>query len=247
MARLSVNLNKIALLRNSRSTGTPGVLEFARIALDAGAMGITVHPRPDERHITRQDVFDLDAFLKPVRPAIEFNIEGLPTEDFLTLCEAVKPEQVTLVPDGPGVLTSEEGWDLTDPAKVEALKPIVARLQAHGARVCLFIDPKPEVAEAAVQTGAEGIEIYTGSFAAAVLRGDYLAERDACRATAAKGASLGLVVNAGHDLTCENLPLLLPLEGLREASIGHELTRDALKVGFAEAVRRYARALGQEV
>lgn len=246
MARLSVNLNKIALLRNSRSTGTPGVVEFARIALDAGGLGITVHPRPDERHITRQDVLDLDAFLRPVRPGIEFNIEGRPTPDFMDLCAAVAPEQVTLVPDGPGVLTSEEGWTLTDPDEIASLKPVIARLKGMGARVCLFIDPVPEMADGAVAAGADGIEIYTGAFAAAVLQGDYAAQRDACRATAARAASLGLVVNAGHDLTCENLPLLLPLEGLREASIGHELTRDALKVGFSTAVIRYAAALGQE-
>jgi pyridoxine 5-phosphate synthase len=243
MARLSVNLNKIALLRNSRRTGVPDVLEFARLACEAGAQGITVHPRPDERHIRGSDVPALAELMKDWRPACEFNIEGYPDERYFSICEAVRPEQCTLVPDGPGVLTSEEGWKL-DNHDTPLVLASVARLKKLGARVILFIDPDPSVVDRMPGTGADGVEIYTGGYADAFRNGDAATMREACAATAARAASRGLVVNAGHDLNLDNLPALVAaMPNLAEASIGHELTADALKMGWQAAIRAYKAAL----
>jgi pyridoxine 5-phosphate synthase len=243
MARLSVNLNKIALLRNSRQTGVPDVLEFARLAYEAGAQGITVHPRPDERHIRGSDVPALAALMQDWRPACELNIEGYPDERYFSICEAMRPEQCTLVPDGPGVLTSEEGWKL-DNRDTPLVNVSVARLKKQGARVILFIDPDPAVVDRVPGTGADGVEIYTGSYADAFRQGDAVAIRAACAATAARAAARGLMVNAGHDLNLDNLPsLVAAMPSLAEASIGHELTADALKMGWQNAVRAYKAAL----
>jgi len=243
MARLSVNLNKIALLRNSRRTGVPDILDFARIAHDAGADGLTVHPRPDERHIRGADVPALAELMAPWRPACELNIEGYPDARLLGIVRAVRPEQCTLVPDGPGVLTSEEGWQI-DNRDTPLVRPAVAELKRLGCRVILFVDPDPSVVERVKATGAAGIEIYTGRYAAASRAGDAAAELQACAATAARAAALGLVVNAGHDLNLDNLPALVTaMPSLAEASIGHELTADALVLGFAAAVRAYKAAL----
>ncbi|SIS38719.1 pyridoxine 5'-phosphate synthase [Insolitispirillum peregrinum] len=247
MARLSVNLNKVALLRNSRHTGSPNVVEFGRIALEAGAKGLTVHPRPDERHIRRTDVHDLAALLAPLRPAIEFNIEGRPTADFLDLVAEIRPEQVTLVPDAPQAFTSDSGWNLS--AEGETLKPVVQRLKQQGARVILFMDPDAAQTPAVPATGADGFEIYTGAYAEAVrLHGlDSEAGQAALQAVvgaAQVGQRLGLMVNIGHDLDLLNTPpLIAGAPFIHEASIGHELTGDALRYGFAEAVRRYGAAL----
>jgi pyridoxine 5-phosphate synthase len=243
MARLSVNLNKIALLRNSRRTGVPDILDFARIAHDAGAQGLTVHPRPDERHIRRADVPALAEVMRPWRPACELNIEGYPDERLFEIVREVRPEQCTLVPDGPGVLTSEEGWKL-DNRDTPLVNPAVARLKALGCRVILFVDPDPGIVGRVPGTGADGIEIYTGTYAAAFRTGNPTAELDACAATASRAAALGLVVNAGHDLNLDNLPALVAaMPSLAEASIGHELTADALVMGFAGAVKAYQAAL----
>jgi len=243
MARLSVNLNKIALLRNSRRTGVPDVLEFARLAYEAGAQGITVHPRPDERHIRASDVPALAELMKNWRPACELNIEGYPDERLFAICDAVRPEQCTLVPDGPGVLTSEEGWKL-DNRDTPLVNASVARLKAMGARVILFIDPDPGVIDRVPGTGADGVEIYTGGYADAFRNGDPDAMREACAVTAARAAERGLVVNAGHDLNLDNLPALVAaMPSLAEASIGHELTADALKMGWQAAVKAYRAAL----
>src|SRR6266705_6277008 len=243
MARLSVNLNKIALLRNSRRTGVPDILDFARIAHDAGAGGLTVHPRPDERHIRRADVPAIALLMQPWRPAYELNIEGYPDERLLEIVREVRPEQMTLVPDGPGVLTSEEGWKL-DNRDAPLVRPAVAALKALGCRAILFVDPDPAVVERVPASGADGIEIYTGSYAAAHRAGNAAAKLEACAATAARAAALGLVVNAGHDLNLDNLPALVAaLPTLAEASIGHELTADALVIGFAAAIRAYKAAL----
>ena len=243
MARLSVNLNKIALLRNSRRTGVPDLLEFARLAYEAGAQGITVHPRPDERHIRGGDVPALAALMHDWRPACELNIEGYPDERLFAICEAVRPEQCTLVPDGPGVLTSEEGWKL-DNRDTPLVTAAVARLSKLGARAILFIDPDPNVVERVPGTGADGVEIYTGSYAAAFRTGDAGARLKACGDTAARAGLRGLVVNAGHDLNLDNLPALVAaMPNLAEASIGHELTADALKTGWQAAVRAYKSAL----
>ena len=243
MARLSVNLNKIALLRNSRRTGVPDVLDFARLAYEAGAQGITVHPRPDERHIRGSDVPALAELMRDWRPACELNIEGYPDDRFFAICDAVRPEQCTLVPDGPGVLTSEEGWKLGNEDTPLVIQS-VARLKQFGARVILFVDPDPNVVDRVPGTGADGIEIYTGSFADAFRHGGAAKMLDACAQTSARAAARGLVVNAGHDLNLDNLPALVAaLPNLAEASIGHELTADALKMGWSEAVKAYKAAL----
>jgi pyridoxine 5-phosphate synthase len=244
MARLSVKLNKIALLRNSRRTGVPDVLEFARLAYEAGAQGITVHPRPDERHIRRSDVPALAELMAPWRPQCELNIEGYPDDRLFAICEAVRPEQCTLVPDGPGVLTSEEGWKL-DNRDTSLVSASVVRLKRLGARVILFIDPDPGVIDRVPGSGADGIEIYTGSYAEAFRNGDAATALAACAATATRAGERGLVVNAGHDLNLENLPALVAaMPSLAEASIGHELTADALKLGWTSAVAAYKAALG---
>lgn len=243
MARLSVNLNKIALLRNSRRTGVPDLQAFARLAIESGALGITVHPRPDERHIRRSDVPALAETIAPWRPKVEFNIEGYPDARLLEICREVRPEQCTLVPDAPDAFTSEEGWKLT-PEQLELAKPAIADLHALGCRVILFIDPDPGVLDRIGSSGADGVEIYTGSYAAAFRTGDPAALLEACAMTARAATDRGLVVNAGHDLNLDNLPQLMQrLPFLAEASIGHELTADALLMGFAPAVRAYAAAL----
>jgi pyridoxine 5-phosphate synthase len=243
MARLSVNLNKIALLRNSRHTGVPDVLRFGNIAHEAGADGLTVHPRPDERHIRRSDVPALAELMRPWRPACELNIEGYPDERLFDIAREIRPEQCTLVPDPPGAFTSEEGWKL-DNRDTALVRSAVALLKRIGCRVILFVDPDPAVIDRVPGTGADGIEIYTGTYAAAFRAGDGAAERRACAETAARAGAAGLVVNAGHDLNLRNLPgLVAAIPNLAEASIGHELTADALEIGFAEAVRAYKAAL----
>ena len=243
MARLSVNLNKVALLRNSRRTGVPDVLGFGRLARDAGARGLTVHPRPDERHIRRSDVPALAAMMAPWRPDFEFNIEGYPDESFLALVEGVAAEQCTLVPDAPDTFTSEDGWRLDGDAAA-LVRDAVARLKRFGCRAVVFVDPDPDAVSRAAAVGADGIEIYTGGYAAAFARGEPGPELDACAAAARRAAEFGLVVNAGHDLNLRNLPpLVAALPALREASIGHELTTDALEMGWAAAVSAYRDAL----
>lgn len=243
MARLSVNLNKVALLRNSRRTGVPDLLHFARIALDAGAAGLTVHPRPDERHIRRSDVPALAALMQPVRPRIELNIEGYPDARLQDILAEVKPEQSTLVPDAPEAFTSEEGWKL-DAVQMAVARPAVAAAKALGSRVILFIDPDPAVVPRVREAGADGVEIYTGGYAEAFRGGMPAALLARIGDTARRAAELGLVVNAGHDLNLHNIPLLMQaVPFLAEASIGHELTADALEIGFAAAVRAYAAAL----
>ena len=243
MARLSVNLNKIALLRNSRRTGVPDLLHFARLVREAGAHGITTHPRPDERHIRRADIPALAGLIAPWRPGFEFNIEGYPDPAFLDLVATVAPEQVTLVPDAPGVLTSEEGWRL-GAAEIASMRAVVDRLHAHRSRVILFIDPDPAAVAPVAETGADGVEIYTGGYAAAFRAGRPEALRDACAATAAAARALGLVVNIGHDLNLQNMPpLLAAMPAVAEASIGHELTADALLMGWRAAITAYREVL----
>jgi len=243
MPRLSVNLNKIALLRNSRRTGVPDVLRFGRIAHGAGADGLTAHPRPDERHIRRDDVLGLAELMRPWRPSFELNIEGYPDSRFLDLVGQVMPEQCTLVPDAPDVLTSEEGWKLATEDR-RLLDAAIPALKGMRCRVILFVDPNPAAVAPVHNTGADGIEIYTGSYAAAFRAGRPEPLLQACAATAARAAELGLVVNIGHDLNLDNLPpLVAALSGVAEASIGHELTADALVMGFAETVRAYKAAL----
>jgi pyridoxine 5-phosphate synthase len=243
MPRLSVNLNKIALLRNSRHTGVPDVLRFGRIAHDSGADGLTMHPRPDERHIRGSDVLDVARMMAPWRPGFELNLEGYPDRRFLDIVAAVKPEQCTLVPDAPDAFTSEEGWRL-DAAQRRLVDQALAELKPLGCRVILFVNPDPAAVGLVHNTGAHGIEIYTGGYAAGFRAGKPEPLREACAESARRARGLGLVVNIGHDLNLDNLPpLVAAMPKFAEASIGHELTADALVVGFTGAVRAYRAAL----
>jgi pyridoxine 5-phosphate synthase len=248
-AKLSVNLNAIAMLRNRRDLPWPDVASLGRIALKAGASGLTVHPRPDQRHIRFSDLPVLRALIDDEFPAAEFNIEGYPSEDFLALCEATEPEQVTLVPDDPSQATSDHGWDLV--RHQEFLKGVVSRLRSRGMRVSLFVDGDGESEPMALAkaTGAERVELYTGPYG-----GCYNDPEEAARQvellgrTADAAKAVGLEVNAGHDLTVANLPMLVKrIPHLAEVSIGHGLTADALEYGMAETVRRFCRACGQKI
>ncbi len=241
--RLSVNLNKVALLRNSRRTGVPNLLRFAALAREAGADGITVHPRPDERHIRHADVLELADLMRPWRPGFELNVEGYPDKRLLNIVAAVQPEQCTLVPDAPGVLTSEEGWKLCN-EDIPLVQSAITAVKQFGCRVILFVDPDPDVVARVPGTGGDGIEIYTGSYAASVRNGRHEASLDACAETARRAAHLSLKVNVGHDLNLENLPsLVAALPSITEASIGHELIADALMMGFGATVAAYKAAL----
>lgn len=241
---LSVNVNAIAQLRNRRDLPWPDVVALARIALEAGAAGITVHPRPDERHIRRGDVFDLVAMIREEFPAAEFNIEGYPDERFLALCEAAKPDQVTLVPDDPAQATSDHGWDVAKDAAL--LKGVVARLKTSGFRVSLFLDADPALVAGAKATGADRIELYTGPYGHAADEATALDELAKLVATTEAATKADLSVNAGHDLTLDNLPSLIArAPAIAEVSIGHALTADALIHGMAQTVRLYRAACGE--
>ena len=241
--KLSVNLNKVALLRNQREVGYPSVLEAARMVAGAGAHGITVHPRPDERHIRRTDVTELAALLRDeLPPAIEYNIEGYPTPEFVALIGEVRPDQVTLVPDAPDQRTSDHGWDLARDG--ERLVPIIAELQRSGARVSLFLEPEPAHVAGVKQAGADRIELYTGPYAHDFGRPGARALLERYVRTADAAAELGLGINAGHDLNLDNLPAFChAIPQLAEVSIGHAITADALRIGFPAAVEAYLRAL----
>jgi pyridoxine 5-phosphate synthase len=241
--KLSVNLNKVALLRNQRDVGYPSVLDAARLVVHAGAHGITVHPRPDERHIRRTDVTELAALIRDeLAPAIEYNIEGYPTPEFIALIREVRPDQVTLVPDAPDQRTSDHGWDLA--REGARLVPIIAELHASGARVSLFLDPEPAQVAAVRQAGADRIELYTGPYAHAFGRPSAKALLERYIRTGDAAARAGLGVNAGHDLNLDNLPTFVhAVPQLAEVSIGHAITADALRIGFSAAVEAYLRAL----
>jgi pyridoxine 5-phosphate synthase len=245
MTALSVNLNAVAQLRNRRNLPWPSVTGIARVCLEAGADGITVHPRPDERHIRRTDVFALAELLARDYPIAGFNIEGYPSEDFLGLVEKVRPAQVTLVPDDPSQATSDHGWDFH--ANGDFLTSVVQRLKAWGPRVSLFCDPDAgiEGAAAARATGADRIELYTGPYGGCYDDPRRAEEELALLADTARAAhAQGLGINAGHDLTLANLPAFTArVKGVDEVSIGHGITADALLMGFAEAVRRYKAGL----
>jgi len=243
MTRLSVNLNKIALLRNARTLGIPSVTRAATIALDAGAHGITVHPRPDARHIRIDDVRELAALLKS-RPAAEFNIEGNPFEGLVAIAREVMPQQCTLVPDEPGAVTSDHGWDIDrDGAR---LRPLVAELKAAGIRVSLFMDPVPAAMAAVRKLGADRIELYTEPYARAFGSAGERAEVEKYAAAARAAQQAGLGINAGHDLNQQNLPRFLTgVPGVLEVSIGHALVADALEAGLAATVRGYLAAIAR--
>lgn len=240
MTRLSVNINKIATLRNTRHLDVPSVSKFARIACDAGAQGITIHPRPDERHIRAKDVSEIAELLKAY-PDVEFNIEGNPFHGLIEHVENTLPHQATFVPDAVDSFTSASGWRF--PRDVERLKPVVAQIKARGVRVSLFVDPDPGDMIAAAETGADRVELYTEPFAVRFAAGR---PEDAVRAyadTARAARAAGLGVNAGHDLSLENLaPFLQAVPGIDEVSIGHALVADALEFGLAETVRQYLKS-----
>jgi pyridoxine 5-phosphate synthase len=243
-AKLSVNLNAVAMLRNRRDLPWPSVTGLGRIALAAGAHGLTVHPRPDERHIRFSDLAPIRALIDDEFPKAEFNIEGYPTEDFLALVERHQPEQVTLVPDDPSQATSDHGWDFVREA--DFLKPVVARLKKGGMRVSLFADADPAQVAAAKATGADRIELYTGPYGGCYDDSEKAAKQlEMLGKTADAAFAAGLGVNAGHDLTVANLPALAKrIPKLAEVSIGHGLTADALEHGMAATVRRYLAACG---
>jgi pyridoxine 5-phosphate synthase len=240
---LSVNLNKVALVRNTRHLGIPSVTRAATLCLEAGAAGITVHPRPDERHIRAGDVHDLAALLK-AWPDREFNIEGNPFHNLMDFVRQVRPHQVTFVPDSEGQFTSDHGW--TFPQDAERLKPLIDEAKALGARVSLFMDPIPEAMAAAKAVGADRVELYTESYASAYgtpQQADVLA---AFKATAEAALAVGLGINAGHDLNRDNLhTFLTTVPGVQEVSIGHALIADALEIGYAETVRAYNACMPQ--
>ncbi len=241
LTALSVNVNKVAQLRNTRHLGIPSVVKAATLCLQAGADGITVHPRPDERHIRAHDVHDIAALLKDW-PQAEYNIEGNPFHNLMGFVRAVRPDQCTFVPDAEGQFTSDHGWDLV--ADGDRLRPLIAEARALGVRVSLFMDPLPEAMALARATGADRVELYTEPYAAAHGKpgqGEQLA-RFAAAAAAAQAQGLG--VNAGHDLNRDNLAdFLRAVPGVLEVSIGHALIADALELGLAETVRAYQRCI----
>ncbi len=238
---LSVNVNKIALLRNARHLPIPDLVGLARLALQAGADGITVHPRPDGRHVRADDVGLLAQLLQDF-PGAEYNIEGNPTQNLMAFVHEFKPAQCTFVPDSEDQLTSDHGWQL--PADLARLRPLVQQAQALGVRVSLFMDPDPEAMAHAAETGAERVELYTEAYASAhaTPRQSQLLQRYAAAAAAAQAHGLG--VNAGHDLNRRNLAdFLRAVPEVLEVSIGHALIADALELGLAETVRAYQRCI----
>lgn len=241
MTRLSVNLNKVALLRNSRTLGIPSVVRAGEVVLDAGARGLTVHPRPDERHIRPHDVFDLAELLK-TRPGIEYNIEGNPFENLLEFARQVRPHQCTLVPDDPGQFTSDHGWDL--PRDGVRLLPIIAEMKSMQIRVSLFMDAVPQQMALAARVGADCVELYTEPYAQAFGTPQQKGLIAQYAASAAAARDAGLLVNAGHDLNRPNLvPFLAGVQSVAEVSIGHALVADALELGLAVTVREYLAAI----
>ena len=241
MARLSVNVNKVATLRNARGGEVPGVIEAVRVVVGAGCRGITVHPRADERHIRRTDAIAIAAELAPLRDAVEYNIEGDPRPDLVDLVCELRPHQCTLVPVKAGEITSQAGWPAsTDPAEIGA---IVRRIQAAGVRVSMFVDPEEAPIRWAAAVGAERIELYTEPFASAFAAGQGAASCARFAAAASLAHGLGLGVNAGHDLDLDNLVLFRGLPHLDEVSIGHALISRALFFGLDAVVREYLEVL----
>lgn len=239
---LSINLNKVALVRNTRHLDIPSVTRAARLCLEAGAQGITVHPRPDERHIRPDDVERLAAVIAtwPVRR--EFNIEGNPFHNLMDYVRKYRPHQVTFVPDGEDQFTSDHGWNF--PQDAERLQPLIAECKALGVRVSLFMDPIPEQMAAAKAVGADRVELYTEPYAAAFGTPEQGAQLARYAAAAKAAQAVGLGVNAGHDLSLRNLtPFVDHVPQVLEVSIGHAFVTDSLEMGYAEAVRAYRRSL----
>ena len=238
---LSVNLNKVALLRNTRSLGIPSVTRAATIALAAGAHGITVHPRPDARHIREHDVHDLADLLQQW-PQAEYNIEGNPFHNLMDFVRTVRPHQCTFVPDEASQSTSDHGWVF--PQDAERLAPLIAEARSLGVRVSLFMDPLPEAMQALRELGADRVELYTETYARAHGKAEQASVLAGFVATAEAALREGLGVNAGHDLNRDNLrDFLAAVPGVQEVSIGHALIADALELGLAETVRDYLRCM----
>jgi pyridoxine 5-phosphate synthase len=247
MTALSINLNKIALIRNSREGNYPSVVEHASTCIDCGVSGITVHPRPDQRHIRPDDVRQLAALTRPLHE-VEFNIEGNPFADALgsypgliSLVQETQPDQCTLVPDADNQLTSDHGFDLTQQA--DALLPIIEQIKAMGVRVSLFMDPDLQQIKLASEVGADRIELYTGPYAAAWGTSQLETIFQQHLEAANLATSLGLGVNAGHDLNLDNLEKFARIPNLLEVSIGHAFTVDSLKLGMVSALRAYQACL----
>lgn len=236
MTKLSVNINKIATLRNARGGNLPSVTEAAIKAEEFGAQGITVHPRPDERHIRYQDVYDLKPIVKT-----EFNIEGKPVESFMKLVLDVKPEQVTLVPDADDVITSNAGWDTI--RHQDYLSEIISELKHNGIRTSIFLDPNPKLIEAAATTGTDRIELYTESFAVEFSKGN-LNGILPYRETAEEALKCGLQLNAGHDLSLMNLQYFIEqIPETKEVSIGHALISESIYIGFENTIQAYLKRI----
>ena len=240
---LSVNVNKVALLRNTRHLGIPSVTRAARICLEAGAQGITIHPRPDQRHIRSEDVYELQALMTQW-PQAEFNIEGNPTQNLMDFIRDTRPHQATFVPDSEDQFTSDHGWNF--PQDAERLKPLIAECRQLGVRVSLFMDPVPAQMAAARAVGADRVELYTEPYAAAWGTADQEEQLQAYAAAARAALDAGLGINAGHDLSRDNLASFVArVPGLLEVSIGHALIADALELGYAETVRAYQQCIDQ--
>ena len=238
---LSVNLNKVALIRNTRHLGIPSVTRAATLCLEAGANGITVHPRPDERHIRAADAHDLAALMKNW-PGREFNIEGNPFQNLMDFVRQVRPHQCTFVPDSEGQFTSDHGWNLAHDA--ERLRPLIAEAQSLGVRVSLFMDADPQAMAGAKAVGADRVELYTEPFAAAWGKPAQDAQLQRFSQAAQAALDVGLGVNAGHDLNQDNLRAFASaVPGLQEVSIGHALIADALELGYSATVQAYLRCL----
>lgn len=239
--KLSVNVNKVATLRNTRSNGIPDLVHIGRLALQAGAAGITVHPRPDERHIRADDVLPLAALVRST-PGAEYNIEGNPFHGLIEHCERARPQQATLVPDAREALTSNHGWNLVELGEAErgALSAAIRKLKALGCRVSLFVDPVVEIMPLARTLGADRVELYTEPYALAAQGASAAASLQGYAAAAAAADAQGLGVNAGHDLNLQNLPAFVDaVRPLHEVSIGHAVIADALELGITTAVTRY--------
>ncbi len=242
MTTLSVNVNKIALLRNSRGSDFPNVLAFVDQLITLGVKGITVHPRPDERHITRQDTHDIAGFLRE-KADIEFNIEGYPSSEFMAMVTELKPDQCTLVPDAPGQLTSDHGWDVV--ANKDQLTEVLKELSQHGIRSSLFLDPSPLLVSQVLAVGADRIELYTEEYASHYGSSDQERITRQYAETAAKAHELGIGVNAGHDLNLENLARFLEIPNIDEVSIGHALVVESLQMGVSAVIGKYLRITGE--
>ncbi len=234
MTALSVNINKLALLRNSRGRDYPNLIRFAHRFIELGVQGITIHPRPDERHICRRDAYELSEYLRP-QQHVEFNIEGYPSDEFLKMIHDIKPDQCTLVPDADTQLTSDHGWDFKQ--HHEFLVDVIGRLQAWGVRAAVFLDPDVAQVELAAKAGADRIELYTAHYAQ-----EYAAGRpclDDYQAAASRAQTLRMGVNAGHDLDLLNLKNFLTVPGILEVSIGHALIVECIEQGMDQVIGKY--------